>query len=42
VHSCESIAQNTNALFFMLGGPDAVSIKITLGHVMLNLCFCIR
>jgi hypothetical protein len=42
VHSCVSVAQNANALFFMLTGPGVVSIKSTLGHVTLNLCFSIR
>jgi hypothetical protein len=29
-------------LFFILGGPDAVSIKSAPGQVMPSLCFCIR
>jgi hypothetical protein len=28
--------------FLCLGGPNAVSIKSALGHLLSNLCFCIR
>jgi hypothetical protein len=41
VQSYLAVVQNVNALLFMLGGPGAVSIKSTPGHVTLNLCFCI-
>jgi hypothetical protein len=42
VHSGAFGVQKVDALFFMLGGPSAVSIKSTLGHVTQNLCFCTR
>jgi hypothetical protein len=41
VHSGASRARNFDALFFMLDGPDAVSIRSALGHVTPKLCFCI-
>jgi hypothetical protein len=28
--------------FSFSGGPDADTIKSALGHITLNLCFCIR
>jgi hypothetical protein len=42
VHSGASGARNVDALFFVIGSADAVSIKSTVGHVTLNLCCCIR
>jgi hypothetical protein len=35
-------AQNIDAILFMLGGSGMDSTKRTTGHVMPNLCFCIR
>jgi hypothetical protein len=40
VHSGPFEMSNVDALFFMLGGPGAVSIKSVSGHVTVNLCFC--
>jgi mannose-6-phosphate isomerase-like protein (cupin superfamily) len=42
VHSSAFGVRNVDALFFMLGGSGAVSIKSTSGHVTPNLCFYIR
>jgi hypothetical protein len=42
VHSGVFGARNVNTLFSYLGGPGAVSIKSTPGHVTWNLCFCMR
>jgi multisubunit Na+/H+ antiporter MnhB subunit len=42
VHSGVFGVRNVDALLFMLGGPGAISIKRTPGHVTSNLCFCIR
>jgi hypothetical protein len=42
VHSGEYGPRNVDPLFFMLGGPDAFSIKSVSGHDALNLCFCIQ
>jgi hypothetical protein len=41
VHSGASGARNVDALFFVIGWTDAVSIKSAPGHVTLNLCSCI-
>jgi hypothetical protein len=42
VHFDVYMVQIIGTLFFMLDGLDAVYIESTSGHVMLNLCFCIR
>jgi hypothetical protein len=42
VHSGVSRARNVDVLFSCSGRPGAVSIKSETGHVMPNLCFCIR
>jgi hypothetical protein len=41
VHSSASGARNVDALFSCSGGTGTDSIKIVLGHVTLNFCFCI-
>jgi hypothetical protein len=42
VHSGASVVCNVDALYFMLGGTGAVSIKSALGQVTSKLYFCIR
>jgi hypothetical protein len=42
VHSGASEARNGNAQFSYSGGIGMDSTKNVLGHVTLNLCFCIR
>jgi hypothetical protein len=34
-------ARNVDPLFSRSGAPSAISIKGALGHITLNLCFCI-
>jgi hypothetical protein len=41
VHSSASGARNVDALFSCSGGTGTDSIKIVLGHVTSNFCFCI-
>jgi hypothetical protein len=41
VHYGASGPRNVDGLFFMLGGPSAVSRKSATRHVIPNLCFCI-
>jgi hypothetical protein len=41
-HSGVSGARNGNTLFSFSGATGTDSIKNVLGHVTLNLCFCIR
>jgi hypothetical protein len=41
VHSSASWARNVDVLFSCLGGTGTDSIKIVLGHVTSNFCFCI-
>jgi hypothetical protein len=42
VHSGASGTRNVVHYFPCFGGPDAVSIKMTAGHVTPNLWFCIQ
>jgi hypothetical protein len=42
MHSGASEARKVDALFFMLSGTGVDLIKSALGHITLNLCFCIR
>jgi hypothetical protein len=42
VYSGAPGARNVNTLFSCSDGPGAVSTKSVLGHVTLNLCFCIH
>jgi hypothetical protein len=42
VHSSVSGAQNVDAEFLSSGGTSTDSTKSVSGHVMPNLCFCIR
>jgi hypothetical protein len=42
VHS-SAFGHKTSTYYFLCsGGPGAVSIKNVMGHITLNLCFCIR
>jgi hypothetical protein len=41
VHYSASGVRNVDALFLCSGGTGTDSIKIVLGHVTLNFCFCI-
>jgi hypothetical protein len=42
VHYGASRHETSAHYFSCSGGPSAVSIKSVTGHVMPNLCFCIR
>jgi hypothetical protein len=41
VHSGASGAQKVEALFFLLGWVGTDATKTAMGHITLNLCFCI-